>query len=97
MIRLLLLFSVACGSSAKPAAQPVEPAPSTTSTPATPATPEHGCPARAEVVSAIGTPCPTEGQFCGNKEAAAATGFSNVLSCTDGHWKNHEVPPPAPR
>jgi hypothetical protein len=91
MMRLALIFVVACGSSARPASQP----PAAT-TPVTSAPPEPGCPARGEIQTAIGTPCPTEGQSCGSKEAAAATGFSNVLLCKGGHWQNLEVPPPPP-
>ena len=54
------------------------------------------CPQGGAEVRAIGTPCAHEGESCGVKAAAKATRFSNVLTCTGGHWQLVEVPPPPP-
>lgn len=63
---------------------------------ASPASDAPDCPHGEATVTAIGTPCAHEGQVCGARAAAKATGFSNLLHCRGGRWENVEVPPPPP-
>jgi hypothetical protein len=81
--RLAFVILVACSHTQQPATTSPQPQPQ----------PQ----AATEQCADEGTACTEEGQFCGAKAAAAATGFSHVMACKGGTWQAIEVPPPAPQ